>query len=314
LRDQYDYIILFYSGGADSQTVLESFLDNDIKIDELATMVNYQGDPSKINYFNAEIFNVVLPKIDAIKQRFSWIQHRIIDVSQLMVDYFSVRDSVENFYYNMNKAINPNSISRESIGLKIKEWRDLIYQGKKVCILWGSDKPRIIHHNDKFFYQFLDTIDNGPTVKSIAGQNPYYDELFYWTPDLPEICIKQSHLIKNYLNHNDVTSLPFVSKHNSGLAFRVVNGEKYWINMHGVHKLIYPKWDIDTFSVGKVERIIFTERDTWFFNIEQEHASRKNWQSSLEKLWKILPDYWKNDLDDMGRGIRGCTGKMYTLQ
>lgn len=314
LRDQYDHIVLFYSGGADSQTVLESFVDNDIKIDELATMVNYQGDSVKNSYFNSETFNVVLPKIDALKQRFPWIQHRIVDLSQFMIDYFSAADSVENFYYAMNNAMNPNSVSREGIGLKVKEWRDLIHQGKKVCMLWGSDKPRVVHHNGKFFYQFQDVLDNGPTVKSIAGQQPYHDELFFWTPDLPEICIKQGHLIKNYLSHHDVTSLPFVSKVNSGLAFKVVNGVKHWISVHGVHEIIYPAWDINTFSAGKGNgSLIFSLRDSWFFNLELQLPGRKNWQHSVDRLWKILPDYWKNDCGNMSRGIRGCV-TLYPLQ
>ena len=35
LRDQYDYLILYFSGGADSYNVLRSFIDNNIKLDEV---------------------------------------------------------------------------------------------------------------------------------------------------------------------------------------------------------------------------------------------------------------------------------------
>jgi len=35
LRQQYDYIIFFYSGGYDSHNILKTFIDNNIHIDEI---------------------------------------------------------------------------------------------------------------------------------------------------------------------------------------------------------------------------------------------------------------------------------------
>lgn len=35
LREQYDHLVLFYSGGADSHTILQTFINNNIKIDEV---------------------------------------------------------------------------------------------------------------------------------------------------------------------------------------------------------------------------------------------------------------------------------------
>ena len=35
LREEYDYLILYYSGGADSTNVLHAFIDNNIFIDEI---------------------------------------------------------------------------------------------------------------------------------------------------------------------------------------------------------------------------------------------------------------------------------------
>jgi hypothetical protein len=37
LRDRYDYIVIHFSGGADSWTVLNSFLSNNIPVDEVYT-------------------------------------------------------------------------------------------------------------------------------------------------------------------------------------------------------------------------------------------------------------------------------------
>jgi hypothetical protein len=36
IREKYDYVVIWYSGGADSFNVLDSFLSNGIKVDEIA--------------------------------------------------------------------------------------------------------------------------------------------------------------------------------------------------------------------------------------------------------------------------------------
>ena len=308
LRDQYDYIILTYSGGADSTTVLESFLDNDIKLDEIVSYVNHERD----SFLSAEIYQVAVPNIECLKEKHPYIKFRTINLLDLEMSHFSINDTKFDWIYEMNFCINPNNASRVDFGLKIKEWADLIHAGKKVCILTALDKPRITQDNGKFYFKFIDFIDCAATVKSMAGQQPWTDELFYWTPDFPKILIKQGHLIKNYLK-GDVIKLPHVSLQKSDLAYREVNGKKYWLSNHGVHSLIYPKWNINTFTVGKANSILFTPRDTWFFNLQNEHTAKKNWFTGLEKLWKTLPDYWKTDPESIYRGIKACWSKNYCL-
>ena len=63
IREQYDYVVLMYSGGADSHNVLSSFLEADCKIDEIATFWDYEKSGEKDSYLNAEITRVVIPHI-----------------------------------------------------------------------------------------------------------------------------------------------------------------------------------------------------------------------------------------------------------
>jgi asparagine synthetase B (glutamine-hydrolysing) len=37
IREQYDYVVLWFSGGADSTNILNAFIDNNIKLDEVAS-------------------------------------------------------------------------------------------------------------------------------------------------------------------------------------------------------------------------------------------------------------------------------------
>ena len=313
IRDTYDYVVLMYSGGADSFNVLNSFLSNDIKIDEIASFTNYEATGDRENYLNAEIFRVSIPLVEELKNKFTWLKHRVLDLTQMTIDFFGQEQNKFNWIYELNFMFNPNAASRESLPLKIKEWADIINSGKKFCILWGHDKPRMSYQNGKFIFRFIDIIDNACTVKSISGQQPYTDELFYWSPSCPKIVIKQAHLIKNYLNSGDVSELPFVSTEKSDLAFKTVNGVKYWLSNHGVHSLIYPGWNINTFSLGKPASGIITPRDSWFFSIDDHHTIKYNYRVGIEKLWQLVPDYWKNNPSDLSPGLIGCWSRDYYL-
>ena len=107
-------------------------------------------------------------------------------------------------------------------------------------------------------------------------------------------------------------SLPFVSLTKSDLAYKEINGKKYWLNNHGVHSIIYPNWDISTYSSGKIASVIFSDRDHWFFN--SNNSVVNNWRNGVNELWKLLPDYWKNDSTDLSKGIKACWSKDYFLE
>ena len=57
LRDQYDYLVLWYSGGADCDNILDTFVDNNIRLDEAAGVINMAADSNKDGYLNGEIYN-----------------------------------------------------------------------------------------------------------------------------------------------------------------------------------------------------------------------------------------------------------------
>ena len=314
LRDRYDYLVLMFSGGADSTNVLQSFLQNNIMLDEVCSYVNYEATGDKEVFLNDEIFKVAVPLIENLKGRYPWLKHRLLDISQLTIDFFT--DPVHKFewIYNQNHLWNPNNACRESLPLKIREWTDLIDQGKKLCLLYAHDKPRIFQHNDgRFSFRFIDSIDGAATVKSMAGMQPYYDELFYWSPDLPEIPIKQAHMILRYLLRPDFATAPYVSAKRSDLAFRKINDKIYWLSNHGVHSIIYPDWDVNTYTIGKVSSAIFSERDTWVFTLNDNEEIKRNWRIGIEKLWTTVPDHWKNDPENLSRSIKMCWSRDYYL-
>ena len=94
IRDNYDYIVLFYSGGSDSHNILKCWLQADCKIDEIASFYNYDATKDKQSYLNAEITNVVIPHIELLKQHGFDFKFRLIDISQLSLDVINEFDEI----------------------------------------------------------------------------------------------------------------------------------------------------------------------------------------------------------------------------
>lgn len=312
LRDQYDYIVLCYSGGADSDNVLRSFVDNDIRIDEVVSMINVNATGDRDSWLNEEIYKTAMPSVSELQAKQNF-QYRVVDLTSLQVDYFAQQSNRYDWIYEMSMSWTPNNVSRQNWHRNIPEWANIIDSGKKLCILYGLDKPRLSHINGKFCVRFLDVVDVAATATSMSGQQPYTNELFYWTPDLPKLIIKQAHIIKRYLQ-GDITKLSDVSLHKSDVVFKEYQGKKYWLSHAGLHRLIYHSWQENKIVCGKPASAMFSDRDHWFFNIQQEHSVKKVWSMGIEKLWQTLPDYWKNDPSNISQGVKLCTSPSYFIE
>lgn len=261
IRAAYDYVVLWYSGGSDSHNMLLAWIDAGLKIDEIATTWNYEATGDWQNHYNAEISNVVLPDIKTLQDKGIEFKFRAVDISQYCVDLFDVWGN--EFEYNVNCHFSPNNPARGIFREKIDDYKNLIAQGKKLCFVWGKEKPLMDYdyeRNQHFFF-FLDNSDNcvGPYVQKNYYKG-WYDEFFYWTPDYPLIPIKQAHVIKNFINScDDVRS--FWEKGLCG------HSPKFNLKLkENVAKvLLYPKWSNDIFCNGKTSSFTYSLRDEWFF-------------------------------------------------
>ena len=315
IRDQYDYIVVWYSGGADSSNILDTFINNDIKVDEIMCYTNYEVTGDKDHWLNSEIFKVAIPHYEELKSKCPWMKFRMLDLGLLTIENFKTYDIVQSVKYGLNACKSPHNISRYDIRTKVKDWSDMIVAGKKIAMIHGVEKPRVAIKDGKFVFKFIDIVDASLSPYAQTKNTPGdYDEYFYWSPDSPKIPIKQAHIIKNYLKLATPGS-PFMTKENSGLAYKEVsNGSKLWLSVNGVHSLIYPTWNIDTFSVGKVASAVFSYRDDWFLKEHDRDKTVKLFFTALDQFWKDLPDYWKNDPGDVARGSKLSFSKEYFLE
>lgn len=312
IRDKYDYLVLFFSGGADSTNVLNSFIDNDIRIDELVNKVNYDATGDRFNFMNGEIYNVAIPKVQEVKLKQPWIKHTVIDLSNRVMSAFAEKETKFDWVYGMNSTVNPNNYSSKDIKTSQPHWRDMLDAGKRVCFIHGVDKPRLANVGSKFVFWFIDTMDLASSPKmQMANEPGHYDELFYWSADLPEIPIKQAHEIKRVLKTLTLDS-PYASRVAHGTSFTIYDKKPLYFKSDGMHKLIYPNWYPVPYQI-KAMSLLFTPRDEWFFKLPDSDPAKRAWKLGVEHMWNTLPVEMRTTKNDISGGFKYMHSKKYNL-
>ena len=294
LVSEYDYIVLFYSGGADSHNMLMSFLESGHQPNEIVSFHSYEGDSDKTSVANRETFETAIPWVQHLKTRGQLkesVPHRILDLTQVILD-FSKSIDWANFRYYINTVPSINNVARSHLRKSVKEWQTIIDSGKKLVLLWGHDKPRVAERYGKWLGEFVDVIDNCRSGW-LQMENPsgWYDELFYSSPKLPEITIKQSHLVKNYLSqcpNNDFK----LTKKVTGLGQHDRSGETWWLTQDGLSTIIYPYFNPKLYYEPKPMNSIYSKRDTWFYE-KSEFGSI--YKLEIDNLVKQFGDKWLLD-------------------
>lgn len=315
LRDKYDYLVLFFSGGSDSTNILDTFLDNNIALDECASFWAQNADNDLDSHFSREVSRVAIPRM----QQHPHIRHRLIDLSDFTNEVFADQSVKFDWIYFMNSYFSPNNYVRSHLRQFVADYRHLIDQGKSVCFIWGAEKPRLHQIEGRYCVRFQDIVDN--SVSPWLQQNcraGEFDELFYWSPDWVPGIIKQAHVIMNYLKQAPINPVDFTDRQNKYFYGATQRGSQTWyLTADGINHVIYPKWDINTISVGKPRSPVLSQRDDWFFKTMSWNQSAHAFLNGLTKLDQILSGtdaYWKNNGHDLMAGVRGCLGPPYFLE
>jgi hypothetical protein len=304
LREKYDYLVLWFSGGADSTNILNAFIDNNIKLDEVASYINYEATHDKFNFLNAEIYHVAAPVVEVAKQKQPWLKHTVIDISKLTMDFFQGKDSKFDWIYEVNGYVNPNTVARRDIKLKVPHWTKMFDAGKKVGFIYGIDKPRVNGTNGKYYFKFVDMMDVAISAEcQMLDRDWEFNELFYWSPDSPKIAIKQGHTVKKYLK-SATESSSFIVNHigQASTVSVVINKKMHWLTLPGLHTLIYPGWTQVLYQ-AKAASLTFTARDTWFFNLSDSDPAKYAWRVGLEHRWNSTPKALKKNPTNIQEGF-----------
>lgn len=278
LRDKYDYIRLECSGGSDSTQALFSFLLNDIPIDEIVFRYPKAGE-GKIG-INASDYNAEnhLSEYEyATRPLLNWLSVHYpgvkITVHDYSADMLVNEDRDESWVYSAKEFLQPGHVTKFP-NYKTIEQRILADKGKRICVLYGIDKPKLCIKDDKWYLYFIDFQANYANP-DIGEYNNITNEYFFWSPDLPEISVKQAHLVRNWFN------LP-ENKHLQSLARWPNHSVAQRTAYEAVIKpLVYPDYDQMTFQVSKPGTNFYSEMDHWFYSQFQDHKLYQSWKAGI---------------------------------
>ena len=295
LRDQYDYIRVECSGGADSTTVVYSFLLNGIRLDEVVFRYpklgekNVAGDP-----YDTRCENTLSEWEFASKPLLNWIATNYPEVKITVHDY--AKDMVsdtnkndESWIFKTKHFLQPGHVFKHDD--KTLESRGVFDSAKSIAIVYGVDKPKVCIKDNKFFICFNDVFasHSNPIVGEYTNIT---NEYFYWTPDMPELLAKQAHLIKNWF------SMPSTNKMQNLLHWPNVNFATRTLYEQTVKAIIYPDYDTSTFQTIKPTNNIWNEMDHWVHTNFKGTQSYNLWEAGISYLISNIDEKYVRYRDD----------------
>lgn len=277
LRDKYKTIVLSYSGGSDSDTILKAFQEADVPIDVILLIHGKQFEDSipsdKKKTFN-EIYDLAVPKINS----------NLDAVGNPLVLSYDMTHAIQNDLMNKvgenwsreQNSLDPTVFYMTSAFYYEKDLLKLINEQDKStwCFIRGGEKP------------FIDLTDD---ASSYFIDEKYKDhthwpncELFFTTADMPDIHIKQEQILYSNIDVAGDNNFDLTILHNKGIRDTVDNTEVFW------HKtgpsIISPKSNTIIDHINNnfpnnldhwkrdVQRINSTLDKRWFDNKETVHG------------------------------------------
>ena len=298
LRNKYQSLRVWYSGGSDSHTMLRAFVDNGIWPNEIA-MYRTSLDNNMDNMSNQEVNLGALAYVKQLEKiKPSWVNIVFYDVTP------------ERYYNFLKQSIN-NLQERDWVHVELRpsnsKIRPILPEAftdsdrTKHADVVGHDKSVPARWENGVFTDpgskpgwYVVVSDNCWSSYEMDDPSHTKTEPFYITPDYPELEIKQVHLVKRYLIRRygkDVTHSSLYAHH---LDLRhgtyrdgnlTAQNQKDYNDLDGVTRNTYSQ----QFTLGKSfvldtqerswDRVIRAETDPnnkiiqLFGNVIQEHST-----------------------------------------
>jgi len=318
LREQYDYLVLYYSGGHDSTNVLYSFLDNNIRIDEVVVYYS-RHDKESLQY--KEQSTLTWSKVKNLKQHYPDLNIRIIDYADLFNNWFDIVNRYgfkDDALKSLGSVFSLNHMIVGELYEEIPEWKRLINKGKKFAWVVGADKPMLRFNEKQWIFNFHDIFirTNMSPLRQFAedGTRGIY-EFFYWspTPAGQKLLRKQCHLIKNKYNSQALTDFSRINgakKYQPGYGWTIDTMNKDFLET--IYPRIYKYGE--TFYTEKTQSSVYGGRDQWFYNSNTDVAKKHLdiCKSLNGNSYNHFKD-WYNDKENVSSGFTNAISCDYII-
>lgn len=291
IRDKYDYVVVHFSGGADSWTVLNSFLSNGLHVDEVfsrwATTAEQKyktanfTDKRESNLFSEYEF-AAYPVLKEIEKKYP---HTYIHIDDYSSEY--EHEVGDHNLRHGGHYLTLGTFYRFS--RKSPAEQRAAEAGKKIAVVYGFDKIQYCTKDNNMYAYFVDRFGG-------TDQDPARNvEAFYWSPELPEIPIMQAHDMKMYYEQNPL-----------------LMGELDNFNRKSYIRVCYPDYNIGTFQVGKAIGAEIWQSELWI----RQHNPRyvESWRWAVNQYINNVDARFCDFLNNKFRlGYKVSTSNMYSL-
>lgn len=300
LREHYDYVVISYSGGADSHNIVESFLRQNLLIDELVVNTTERGwasitsrDPRDRRPQNAgaEHYLQTLPRLEEIRARDPRIKISVYDLTEYCLDHWLNTDDA-SWVLDKREGLNPLNVTRFNY-LNFSETRKRFDRDRRICLILGVEKPRCYIYSDGGFYvRFTDRATNIVTIENhIQDYDNSTVEYFYWSPEGAEIVCKQAHVIRRWLDSRPDLQPLWWWQNITQQVIRLYHERL-------LREVLYTTWNPQWWQADKATRDWYSEFDHWFIH-GLEHSPR--WQ-----VWREGIDWVRDNCAPwVNQGDRG---------
>lgn len=258
LRSKYENIVLWFSGGYDSVTILQTAIDNNIQIDEVLSMIV----GSSIDHeCNREIKHCAIPYIEqcGYQDKFHLLDNDWEFLTEKYADPYSI-------FIGSTDSTFPLSFGPLQ--------RITIRHGIKydACYIKGADKPSLLYYKGRWYQYCLDQVINGEI--NFPGM------LYFWYhPDNIKSLIRDGLLYRDWILENDPPTKARFYKPTQGKEINQVIGRYPMLN----HDKLLIKKGFGGASVGTKIRQRFKDciDNNQYQLLANYFTAQKNFQNLL---------------------------------
>jgi hypothetical protein len=313
IRNKYSYVRLWFSGGADSITALNAFLDNDVHIDEIILFCRPDVNVSDISKSsNREILMSALPYLEFRKDKL--VKTKINNITLTKQDYKSVLSGPDKLGF----IPYLESIDRGSFlyGMNNSQlvWQKVIAESEheNFCDVFGGTKATICNKDGNYYFYFVDV---GLPDMALGSRS----EDFFISKTNPKLFIKTAHMLKKYaqtkkLSPADLITFQSKSEYANdynltlgrSLAYNSVAGVKQdrgnGLFSHNVKHVIV-----------NYKHFLFVENmsvdQEWHKMFLTHHENLKIMKDKFDWIWNTN----EHGIPDPQKGYKGHVSKLYSL-
>ncbi len=294
IREKYDYVVLSYSGGADSHNILMSFIRQGLHIDEIVVNTTEKAnkqftvlDKTNLDSKNAAAEHTfqTIPRLKEIQNLIPHTKINVLDLSDHLFDTFTNAGDA-SWVLDKREGLNPAMVTRFNY-IHFSDIRKQFDKDKKIALIVGIEKPRAFIDRGRLIMQFVDRAANIVTVADHFKEYTNTEvELFYWSPDAVPLLIKQGHVIKKWLEVNPQQQMLWNRHSINQRITRLVHERIY-------RSLLYTTWDNSWWQADKAIKDWYSEFDQWFEDGYSDTEAYRVWQEGIDFVKTNLTPYLK---------------------